>query len=377
VVLGAFVSVINQMLRDLDQRQPNQSATQAAQSVTASSRPVVYRRWGVLLLVLALMLWLLWALVRGYFFQSVAEPVAPEQTVSALNHALEADTPVAASVNAPVDETVPVEPLPVEQSSHNALEHEAVIATIAEQQSAPAQVDSYELDRIESASHERSERVESVVQHNEAQAEPVAQGQSSMRVDRIELTHQQQITRLKQQAHEAEQRGQTEQARQMWQQLMALEPGIEEPYLAMAEAAQRRANEAGVQYWLQLALEQGVESAVIHEQLAASFARQQLWPQALQHLGQIADTAMSIDSQALQATAWQQLGQHQQALSSFQRLAQQQPLQARWWLGMALSHDALGHSEQALDLFSRSLQLGSNLNPATVSYIQQRIQDLN
>lgn len=208
-------------------------------------------------------------------------------------------------------------------------------------------------------------------------ARPLTQSASSLRVERITLTHQQQVSQLQQQAIDAEQRGGIEQARQKWQQLIALEPAMPEAYLALAHAAQRRANEVGVQHWLQMALKQGIESTEVRQQLAASFARQQLWIEALQQLAPMNDIVMSLESRALQATAWQQLGQHTQALQGFEWLAQQQPQQARWLLGMALSHDALGQSEQAVELFTRSLQLDKNLNPATITYIQQRIQDLN
>ncbi|MDP4537766.1 hypothetical protein Q3O60_16405 [Alkalimonas collagenimarina] len=365
------MSVINQMLRDLDKREPNQTTTTSSQAMITSGQGSLYRYWPALLLVVALVLGALWLLLSPYSLRPAVEPGGVVKSVSELNPAQPAEPLIVVDplLLAESEALLPhTEPLPIlsdEEHSANFQGSDADILLVQDDVSTSGRA----------TNPESHATVTTPVKNEEAAAD--ARPQPSMRVDRIELTPQQQLEQLKQQAYEAEQRGQAEQASQLWQQLMALEPAMEEPYLAMAQAAQIRANEAGVQYWLQLALEQGADTISVHEQLAASYARQQLWPQALHYLAYIPETAMSVDHQALQATAWQQLGQHQQALLSFERLAQQQPLQARWSLGMALSHDALGHSDQALDLFGRSLQLGGNLNPATVSYIQQRIQDLN
>lgn len=364
------MSVINQMLRDLDKREPNQTTTASSQAMITSGEGSLYRYWPALLLVVALVLGVLWLLLSPYSLRPAVEPVGVVKSVSELNPAQPAeplivvDPLLLAESEALLPHTEPSPILSDEEHSANFQGSDADILLVQDDVSISGRATNLE-----------SHTAATTIKDDEAAAD--AKPQPSMRVDRIELTPQQQLEQLKQQAYEAEQRGQAEQASQLWQQLMVLEPAMDAPYLAMAQAAQIRANEAGVQYWLQLALEQGADTISVYEQLAGSYARQQLWSQALHYLAYIPETAMSMDHQALQATAWQQLGQHQQALLSFERLAQQQPQQARWSLGMALSHDALGHSEQALDLFRRSLQLGGNLNPATVSYIQQRIQDLN
>lgn len=318
------------------------------------------------MLVAVVLSGLLWLWLDSETDHTMAESVEPQPlVVSAFEREPEvAHRPVFKQEVLP--EAVPVESEPIAIVTSEPTDNEVAV------QNGDAIAEIVRSTRLDEPSNKEPVNVKPV----DAASEPDSEV-SSMHVERIELTHQQQIARLQQQAYEAEQHGHTEQARQRWQQLMALEPTVPEPYIALAQAAQRRANEAGVQYWLQLALEQGVEAVDVHELLAASFARQQLWAAVLKQLALIPAHAITIESRALQATAWQQLGQHQRALTAFEWLAQQQPQQARWWLGMALSHDALGHTEQALSLFGRSLQLDGNLNPATVSYIQQRIQDLN
>ncbi|MCH8537449.1 MAG: hypothetical protein LAT66_06705 [Alkalimonas sp.] len=367
------MSVINQMLRDLEQRQPKHSASTASEPVVATGPASPQRRWLIIVLLIVIMSGLVWLWVTSGSSQAEPEAVELHQSVvSVQTLATELEPVEAEAAPAPQQSAAPLETMSVKSNATALTTSESADTEVPAQQAiAVAEADSGPM------LDESDGREPVLVQQVEAITDPVKDSAASMRVERVELTHQQQIARMQQQAYEAEQRGQAEQARQRWQQLMALEPTLSEPYIALAHAAQLRANEAGVQYWLQLALEQGVDSVEVHKQLAASFARQQLWAEALQHLAQIPVSAMNLESRALQATAWQQLGQHQQALTGFEWLAQQQPQQARWWLGMALSHDALGHTEQALSLFGRSLQLEGNLNPATVSYIQQRIQDLN
>jgi len=64
-----------------------------------------------------------------------------------------------------------------------------------------------------------------------------------------------------------------------------------------------------------------------------------------------------------------------EALESYQALAATAPQDARWWYGVAASQDALGRSFEAVQSYERALQLGG-LTPALRQNSQQRIASI-
>jgi len=78
---------------------------------------------------------------------------------------------------------------------------------------------------------------------------------------------------------------------------------------------------------------------------------------------------------ALLAAAYQQSNQPQQARQQYQRLAHMHPGKAAYWLGLGVTEDTLGHTQQAYNAYQQALQLG-NLDDAVSDYIQQRIKKL-
>jgi len=64
-----------------------------------------------------------------------------------------------------------------------------------------------------------------------------------------------------------------------------------------------------------------------------------------------------------------------EALVSYQALSSSAPLDARWWYGVAAAQDALGSSFEAVQSYERALQLGG-LTPALRENSQQRIASI-
>ena len=74
----------------------------------------------------------------------------------------------------------------------------------------------------------------------------------------------------------------------------------------------------------------------------------------------------------LKGTAAQNAQQHQIAVASFTQLTQLQPQQAKWWLALATSKDALGEFADAKHLYKVALDLGG-LNAAMTQHALQRL----
>ena len=104
---------------------------------------------------------------------------------------------------------------------------------------------------------------------------------------------------------------------------------------------------------------------------------QQNWGEALQ-IGEAHLPLANEDTEfaALLASLYQRAEQHQQALALYRQLAQQQPQQAQWWVGQALSLEALQRQNEALATYRQAAQ-SEVLSARLADFIKQRIQALN
>ncbi|MEQ1635761.1 MAG: tetratricopeptide repeat protein [Methylococcales bacterium] len=78
---------------------------------------------------------------------------------------------------------------------------------------------------------------------------------------------------------------------------------------------------------------------------------------------------------SLLAASYQQLGAHAQAVEVYQQLVQLNPTKAQHWLGLALMQEQLGNVSLARDAYSQALAKNT-LKASVVSYIHQRLLDL-
>lgn len=77
----------------------------------------------------------------------------------------------------------------------------------------------------------------------------------------------------------------------------------------------------------------------------------------------------------LLASSYQQGGEHQNAIETYQQLIRHDRNIARWWAGMGISHEALGNVNEAVASFQAAMQ-SPDLEPALRQYSQNRIRYL-
>ncbi len=82
-----------------------------------------------------------------------------------------------------------------------------------------------------------------------------------------------------------------------------------------------------------------------------------------------------LEYHALLAALYQEAGQFKAASSVYGQLVQIRPQEALWWMGMAISLEQSGHSEQAHTAYQKALSL-PGLRPDLQNYIQSRLQIL-
>jgi len=115
--------------------------------------------------------------------------------------------------------------------------------------------------------------------------------------------------------------------------------------------------------------------------IALIMARAQLYLQeknaesALRLLKQISMPVKNEAYLALLAAAYQQHKSYVHSRIHYQTLVQLNPNKAEYWLGLALAQDALKQKEAAYNAYQQALKL-HNLNSAVTNYIQHRLQQL-
>lgn len=198
----------------------------------------------------------------------------------------------------------------------------------------------------------------------------------SLAIEKVQLSADQQKQLLQQKAQKAESSGNLNQATAHWQQLRQLQPETSQPYLELARLAQLQRNDSAAVQILEQATASGVQDPNVSMALAALALKQQDWSKALSYLQYEPDIFNYTDFYALKAAALQKTNQHAQSVQVFQQLARQQPEQARWWLGMALSYDAMQQPEQALLAYRQVAVNGVGLSAASLDYVKKRIAAL-
>ncbi len=108
-----------------------------------------------------------------------------------------------------------------------------------------------------------------------------------------------------------------------------------------------------------------------------------LYARILMDQGDIAAAVMALEQArptvtadpeyyALLAALYQQMKKYAQAAQVYQQILLQRPGIAAWWMGLALAHDAMGQTVHALDAFQRAQRAGG-LSNEVLKYVQTRI----
>lgn len=177
-------------------------------------------------------------------------------------------------------------------------------------------------------------------------------------------------------------RGETLKARQLWQQVLTLQPGFHQ---ARAELAASLFGAGEIAQALAV-LNQGIQLAPQHGHFRLMAARiyyqQQNVDQALVILGN--DLRWLVTQPELlemRASLAQQSGQFQLAKESYQGLLSLTPDHNRWLMGLAISYDQLQQFPRALAVYRQAINhhsrsQGKPLGEASRHYVKQRIAAL-
>ncbi|WP_324021199.1 tetratricopeptide repeat protein [Aeromonas caviae] len=376
------MSVINQMLKDLDRRQ------QEAEGAAVYVAPVRQQGWWMLVLTLLCTLalgilgwrtWIFWqqsqraslpaAQVEALRTAPAAAPSAPLAVV-ATTQAVSSAAPMAKVPAASAESTAArVAPSAAEQVPAD----EAVLADEGNPQEA---LGDETIPSDEELQPDLYAELAAEQSAEEAPAPAAPRKPGILKIETVELSDAELATLAERKATTAMAKGRMEEAQDGYYEVLAHDPhnqGAREQLASLLYGAGRLTEAAQV-------LEEGLRLDPTQADLRLLLARVAISggdrQKALDWLtGYQPDIASNLDYYATWAGLAQELGQPVQASEMYVRLLRQQPDQGRWWLGLGVAEDGQGHRQRALDAY-RNAQLHGNLGEASTQWLEQRIGQL-
>ncbi|MGL6644255.1 tetratricopeptide repeat protein [Aeromonas caviae] len=375
------MSVINQMLKDLDRRQ------QEAEGAAVYVAPVRQQGWWMLVLTLLCTLalgilgwrtWIFWQQSqRASLPAAQVEPSAlpcggaiRALAVVATTQAVSSAAPVAKVPVVGAESTATrVAPSAAEQAPAD----EAVLADEGNPQEA---LGDETIPSDEELQPDLYAELAAEQSTEEAPAPAAPRKPGILKIETVELSDAELATLAERKATTAMAKGRMEEAQDGYYEVLAHDPhnqGAREQLAGLLYGAGRLTEAAQV-------LEEGLRLDPAQADLRLLLARVAISggdrQKALDWLtGYQPDIASNLDYYATWAGLAQELGQPVQASEMYVRLLRQQPDQGRWWLGLGVAEDGQGHRQRALDAY-RNAQLHGNLGEASTQWLEQRIGQL-
>ena len=376
------MSVINQMLKDLDRRQ------QEAEGAAVYVAPVRQQGWWMLVLTLLCTLalgilgwrtWIFWQQSQRASLPAAqvevprtAPAVAPSAplAVVATTQAVSSAAPVAKVPAASAESTAArVAPSAAEQVPAD----EAVLADEGNPEEA---LGDETIPSDEELQPDLYAELAAEQSAEEAPAPAAPRKPGILKIETVELSDAELATLAERKATTAMAKGRMQEAQDGYYEVLAHDPhnqGAREQLAGLLYGAGRLTEAAQV-------LEEGLRLDPAQADLRLLLARVAISggdrQKALDWLtGYQPDIASNLDYYATWAGLAQELGQPVQASEMYVRLLRQQPDQGRWWLGLGVAEDGQGHRQRALDAY-RNAQLHGNLGEASTQWLEQRIGQL-
>ena len=380
------MSVINQMLRDLDKRQAADPALLRTPVVASSSRQ--HWLWWLLLLPA------LWLGIEIGHRESVPveEAAVAPQGQDAGSPVVEVAQTASAHVTAP-QVTAPVVPVVAKSSENTGAELAERIATVPQHVAVkPSELAVQSIEPTAMAGLAAAEPVvtaevaatdsgtaayalddtdaeflaESALQP--AAAEPAVKPQMTVTAADPQRSAQQ---HWRTQAQQAMSSGRLADAEAAWLQLAQLQPQQPEAFEQLAQLYLQQQDWSRLTQLLVRVQQQQLDSVALQWARIQLYAGTQQWQPLLDALTPALQQQYPQQLLALEAHAAQQTGHPERALQAYQQWSQLAPHDSRAWLGLAMIQDQRGRWPEAQQAYQQALQLGG-LSAASRQFIQQR-----
>ena len=394
------MSVINQMLKDLEQRQG--SIVAGRYQPPAPSRFTWWRAWPVLALpLLAYGVLRLWSVLQPAALP-VPQPVSAGvvATPAALSAAIATSSllPSQSTASTPAHQASAIAQEKGQLATEPATSASGAQASLMASPSAGVALAAAERDSVlgEASSHGEPAEPAAAAAEEKALAQAsddallgpdlYAEGastqgqtlppQNSLDIEELHLSAAQEAALERRKANQAIAKGQLEQARQALFRVLQQEPldhGSRERLAGLLYGEERLQEARSL-------LEQGVALAPRYADFRLLLARVTLAmgdkSSALGYLNSLEpDVSRNLDYYATRAALAQEVGQYAAAAASYQQLSRAQPGEGRWWLGLAIAYDKQGRQLAAREAYQRA-ETASGLSAAAHNFARERRMQL-
>lgn len=354
------MSLINQMLKDLESRRATDDLAQRAADGMGAAARRRQRKQNMLLLGLVTVIAVL-AAISGYLLwqERQTAPVAQANLETT-----PVKTPVVTAVKTPAaPQKKNASEKPVQSTSSSLPLVKKSTATEAKRVETPAGVTRPGDDEEEVAT-------ESV--------EPPVRTTPPERIrKRLRPQSNKQLAELQyQRGYSLLQRGDRKGAEDAWREALRIDAkhAASRESLAILYLSQSRRIEAAEQ------LQQGVANNSGNGKLALLYARMQLDAEDMNGAVKTLEGAMRAQAQgadfyAFTAAAYQRQSDFEKSIAAYQAALKQQPGQSVWWMGLGISLEGAGKADEALAAYKEAKK-NNRLAPKLRQYVEGRIQML-
>ena len=363
------MSVVNQMLKDLEQREQAQTGGASAVYQAPAQQTSSKTRLLIGLLIVSVLI-LGGALVWTFFTSPVSEDTAQDSTTEVQSSLPEASLNERPSVARPMQVNTPkTDPEPEVVVTNETTEPEAsspaesvpgteAIDTQSDVLTPPAS----SVDTLAHSSVHLPEQAD--VEVPEEQPQAVFSKQSS--------SAEQQGVSLREQALAAVRAGQDTQAIALLERLIASESDNVAARKKLAALLFANGQAIRAQAVLESGIQQQPQESSMRLMLSRLLAQQQLTQSAFDTLNPgIELQPITVEFLSYRASLADQLSEFDVALADYQRLTQLQPAEARWWLGLGIASERNQQSNLALEAYQKALAL-NQLSIDVQRFVQQR-----
>tara|TARA_R110000744_G_scaffold76431_10_gene151478 strand:- start:722 stop:1885 length:1164 start_codon:yes stop_codon:yes gene_type:complete len=385
------MSVINQMLKDLDKRQNDQKSTSNVSvplPANNSTTKLVFVIVAIIIIVniVGIFAWQLYS--ENQQFKAQVQQAA----ITLKNDQFRADTHKNKVSNSNLPSTQ-VSALPVTSKAiKHALEESKGLANVPQSTVVIApdkDINALASDLSETIKHRViTEKVTETddtiviitpVQAVKATVKPeavsdIVPAKSSLTISRTQLSPKALAANKITQAEQAMERNEIAKAESLFEEILLVMPAHETARKQLA------ALWYGKKYYQEAVnlLSQGIALAPQAEEMRLMSARiyyeQGLARQAFNILNPV-NRSNSTEVQTLLANTSAELNEHESAITAYRKLITLEPDVGRWWLGVAVSLDSLGKFVPARDAYKQSIAR-NNLSTSAMQFARQRLIEL-
>ncbi|WP_286262990.1 tetratricopeptide repeat protein [Thalassotalea atypica] len=370
------MSVINQMLKDLDKRQEdNPSATHIPVPIsTAKSNTPLAVFFTVLVTLILVALAYLYTENQSLKSQSLASASDAVNNISVSNQ-----NDVTSSITPPTsqesDKQAPLDNQILKEQPNEPNNHAAEQVT----ESIPKHLVSPTSERITNSKDVASSQIVvdkmPVTDNSEAvDTKSAIEAKQTLSISRKKLSPQALAEKKMTQAKQAVIDSDMPLAEKLFEDVLLISPSHLAARKQLAALLYGRQSLQEAINLLANGIKLTPQDSELRIMLAKIYSERGFQQQAFATLAEVPETS-NVEYQSLLATTAQSLKQHQYAKEAYLRLIQLQGNEGRWLLGLAISYDSLGQYSEAYSTYNKATEAGG-LSVSATNFAKQRKLEL-